>query len=370
MIAENIIAKTDPRFVGNGPFVLIGAMSGTSLDGLDLVRVRFWKNEEKGTWNKHVEETRWISYQGGPWPERLEKAYSSNQYERHEIGFRYSQWLNAQLLDFKGNHSIHAIGSHGHTVAHEPSEGISLQIGNDAIVANGLGCPVVCDFRTADVQRGGQGAPLVPVADQWLYSEFPVCLNLGGFSNASWEQNGIRYAGDLGPVNFILNPYAKQLGYDFDPEGNMARLYTVDRPTLERLNVLKYYFEPFPKSLAREWVESQVFPQLNALEASTALATATAHAAHAIAMGLAHTAPGNVLVTGGGAKNTFLLEQVKAISPREFILPPVEEIDFKEAICFAFLALLRLRGEVNVFASVTGGAQDGCDGRIFEDCMQ
>jgi len=357
----------DPRFSGIGPFTVVGTMSGTSLDGLDLAQVVFWKESPDGPWQKRIEATRFISYADTPWAKDLPAAYTASAAQRIQTSKAYSRWLNAQLTSFIGGSHVDAIASHGHTVAHAPETHFTLQIGNDPELAHGLPCPVVCDFRVADVARGGQGAPLVPVADALLYGDYPVCLNLGGFSNASWDQNGQRKAGDLGPANFILNPYAQALGHAYDPSGELARSGQPDESTLQTLENLPYYHQPFPKSLGREWVEAHIDAALQPLNPLTALATATEHSAWAVAKGLAQAPPGKVLTTGGGAKNRFLLERIKALSGRPLEVPSEEELNFKEAICFAFLGLLRLRGEKNVWASVTGGPEDGCDGTVFGD---
>jgi anhydro-N-acetylmuramic acid kinase len=357
----------DPRFTGIGPFTVVGTMSGTSLDGLDLAQVVFWKEASTGPWQKRIESTHFISYAGTPWAEELPAAYTASEAQRFQTSKAYSHWLNEQLKSFVGDSHVDAIASHGHTVAHEPEKRFTLQIGNDAELALGLPCPVVCDFRIADVARGGQGAPLVPVADALLYGDYPICLNLGGFSNASWDLNGQRRAGDLGPANFILNPYAKALGHLYDPSGTLARSGQPNPSALQTLENLPYYQQPFPKSLGREWVEAYIDATLQPLNPLTALSTATEHSAWAVAKGLAEAPPGKVLTTGGGAKNSYLLERIEVLSGRHLEVPSEEELNFKEAICFAFLGLLRLRGEKNVWASVTGGPEDGCDGTVFED---
>jgi anhydro-N-acetylmuramic acid kinase len=357
----------DARFAGEGPFTVVGTMSGTSLDGLDLAKVVFWKETPTDPWRKRIEATYFIPYANTAWAEDLPAAYTASASQRLLISKAFSGWLNAQLKSFIGTSHVDAIASHGHTVAHEPEKRFTLQIGNDAELALGLPCPVVCDFRVADVARGGQGAPLVPVADALLYGDYPVCLNLGGFSNASWDLNGQRKAGDLGPANFILNPYAQALGQSYDPSGKLARSGQPDPAVLQTLENLFYYEQPFPKSLGREWVESHIDATLKPLDPLTALATATEHSAWAVAKGLAKAPPGKVLTTGGGAKNSYLLERIEVLSGRQLEVPSEEELNFKEAICFAFLGLLRLRGEKNVWASVTGGPEDGCDGTVLGD---
>jgi anhydro-N-acetylmuramic acid kinase len=357
----------DSRFSGIGPFTVLGTMSGTSLDGLDLAQVDFWKDAPTEPWQKRIEATHFIPYENTPWAQDLPAAYTASASQRIQTSKAYSRWLNAQLTSFIGDSHVDAVASHGHTIAHEPEKNFTLQIGNDPERAHGLPCPVVCDFRVADVARGGQGAPLVPVADALLYGDYPVCLNLGGFSNASWDHNGMRRAGDLGPANFILNPYAQALGHPFDPSGELARSGQPDPAVLHTLQDLAYYHQPFPKSLGREWVEAYIDASLKPLNPLTALATATEHSAWAVAKGLAQAPPGKVLTTGGGAKNRYLLERIEALSGRQLEVPSEEELNFKEAICFAFLGLLRLRGEKNVWASVTGGPKDGCDGTVLGD---
>ena len=357
----------DSRFSGIGPFTVLGTMSGTSLDGLALAQVDFWKDAPTEPWQKRIEATHFIPYENTPWAQDLPAAYTASASQRIQTSKAYSRWLNAQLTSFIGDSHVDAVASHGHTIAHEPEKNFTLQIGNDPELAHGLPCPVVCDFRVADVARGGQGAPLVPVADALLYGDYPVCLNLGGFSNASWDHNGMRRAGDLGPANFILNPYAQALGHPFDPSGELARSGQPDPAVLHTLQDLAYYHQPFPKSLGREWVEAYIDASLKPLNPLTALATATEHSAWAVAKGLAQAPPGKVLTTGGGAKNRYLLERIEALSGRQLEVPSEEELNFKEAICFAFLGLLRLRGEKNVWASVTGGPKDGCDGTVLGD---
>ena len=354
------------QFLGNGPFRIGGAMSGTSLDGLDLVVVELTAQANKDRWRYRILSSQFISYQGLEWAQRLPASYYASASEREAISTDYSRWLNQQFHTFFDGQHIQAIASHGHTSLHQPEQGITIQIGNDPCIAEGFeGIPIVGDFRRADVSRGGQGAPLVPLADAFLYANFAICLNLGGFSNASWSIDGVRRAGDLGPVNLLLNHFAQQLGFSFDRGGYVAKSHRADAKCLRELRELPFYGQSFPKSLGREWVESQVLPLLDPLDQGQALATATEHAAWAILHGLKEAPDGPILVTGGGAQNDYLIDLLRAGSNRLWQIPSAEERDFKEAMCFAFLGLRRLRGEVNVWASVTGASSDGCDGTIF-----
>lgn len=354
------------HFQGPGPFYVAGAMSGTSLDGLDLALVSFTPATSGTRWRYSVVKHTCIAYEGTPWAAELSAAYDQPTQVQKGISAAYTTWLNAQLHAFLEDVHVDAIASHGHTVTHLPDQGLTVQIGNDPHLADGFhGIPVVCDFRVADVARGGQGAPLVPLADACLYSEYPICLNIGGFSNASWDIEGQRRAGDLGPANLLINHFAQRLGIPFDPGGQNAQKWTADTATLETLRQLPFYGQSFPKSLGREWVDQVVLPHFASLTDQTALATATTHAAWAICHGIQDAPLGIILATGGGALNDFLIAKIRIGSGRKVVIPTAVERDFKEAICFAFLGLLRLRGETNVWSSVTGSREDGCDGIIY-----
>jgi anhydro-N-acetylmuramic acid kinase len=353
-----------PEFLGPGPFYVGGAMSGTSLDGLDLALVSFWQDGTR--WRHEILQSTCISYEGSPWARRLPESYRLTGSALNRVSWDYSQWLNEAFHAFFDGTPVQAIASHGHTVHHLPAQGITRQIGQDSPLMNGFGeTPIICDFRVGDVTRGGQGAPLVPLADAFLYPDYAVCLNLGGFCNASWIQDGKRRAGDLGPANVLLNHFAQACGYAFDPQGQIARTHDADDSILKVLQELPFYAQDFPKSLGREWVESEVLPLFLDVTPQTALATATHHAAWAIHHGQRHAPPGEVLVTGGGAQNQYFMSLLEQDSTRSWVIPSETERDFKEAICFAFLGLRRLRGEVNIWGSVTGASLDGCDGTIL-----
>ena len=288
---------------------------------------------------------------------------------------------------------------HGHTVEHDPAQGITVQIGHEPSVFTTSPIPVVGDFRSACVARGGQGAPLVPLADRDLFGDYAVCVNLGGFSNASWtDAGGLRRAGDLGPCNGLLNPLAQELGLDYDPEGRYAASGQVNyanpdqaapskEPTSQLANQqraprasqlanqptsqLVYYATPFPKSLGREWMEREFWPVFNVTrppKTEDALATAADHIAWSIAHGLrtAGAPHGPALLSGGGAYNADLIQRIAQHAPEwQWTVAPRDVLEAKEALAFAYLGLLRLRGEANVLASYAGGSIDGCDGTIF-----
>ena len=250
---------------------------------------------------------------------------------------------------------------------HQPENGLTLQIGNLPEIAELLQQTVVCDFRVQDVQLGGQGAPLVPIGDQLLFSEYDYCLNLGGFANCSFEENGKRIAYDICPVNIVLNFLAEKLNLPYDDQGKIARNATVDLNLLDVLDTLQFYRQPPPKSLGLEWVKQFIFPVIEKanISAEDALATMTEHVATQLAAQFKEGS--SVLVTGGGAYNTYLLERVRVHKNLHLKVPETQLVEFKEALVFGLLGVLRLRDAVNCQASVTGAKRDHSSGVIFQN---
>ena len=262
--------------------------------------------------------------------------------------------------------AIDAVCSHGHTILHQPHNGFTLQIGNLPLLHDLLPYTIVCDFRVQDVALGGQGAPLVPIGDELLFSEYDYCLNLGGFSNISFHENGIRKAFDISPVNTVLNYYANAMGLPYDDGGTIAKTGTIHPELLAQLNGLAYYKKAYPKSLGMEFVNDTIFPLLHsfALPAAAILRTFVEHIAFQIA---AVCKPNTkLLITGGGAYHTFLIDRLTHHLPSvQISIPDDKTIQFKEALIFALLGVLRLRNEVNVLASVTGAQRDHSSGQIY-----
>jgi anhydro-N-acetylmuramic acid kinase len=280
-----------------------------------------------------------------------------------------SYYFGRVIKVFIQSHNIEAdfVASHGHTVFHQPGIGLTTQIGSGAAIAVTCGLPVICDFRSTDVGLGGQGAPLVPIGDALLFSDFAFCLNLGGFSNVSYSVGSKRIAYDVCPVNTILNKLALRVGLDFDRDGLLARSGKVDQVLLDKLNDLTYYNLDPPKSLGFEWNDESVWPLINAslLPVQDLLRTVVEHIAIQLANSMSSLVKGKMLVTGGGAKNVFLIERFAAHSEHQLIVPSDLMIDYKEALIFAFLGVLRVRGEVNCLSSVTGASRDSIGGGIY-----
>ncbi len=353
---------------------VLGLMSGTSLDGLDLACAEFCFYSDVFTYEMRACET--ISY-SSEWKQKLSGAYHSLPEEIQKIHTDYGKWLGQTALEFlqRHNQSADLIGSHGHTVFHRPEQGITLQIGDGDEIYRRTGIPVICNFRQQDVQLGGQGAPLVPVGDELLFSDFDFCLNLGGFANISWKESGERRACDITVCNLLLNALSRHLGKEYDEDGLIAKQGSLIPEVLEKWDSLEFYKKSAPKSLGREWYESH-FEDADLLvkyPVQDLLHTATVHIAGQIAHVLDAIRPRlegpsdkacKVLCTGGGVHNRFLISLLKDMTCLRHVMsvPDASLIDFKEALLFGFLAFLKDMGHVNVLASVTGASKNHSSG--------
>ena len=344
---------------------VIGVMSGTSLDGVDLAYIKFNCSDQ---WTYEILQSETVAYPE-TWVEQLKNAFHFSTSELEALNVSYTKLLASIIAEFISKHqlvAIDAVCSHGHTILHQPHNGFTLQIGNLPLLHDLLPYTIVCDFRVQDVALGGQGAPLVPIGDELLFSEYDYCLNLGGFSNISFHENGIRKAFDISPVNTVLNYYANAMGLPYDDGGTIAKTGTIHPELLAQLNGLAYYKKAYPKSLGMEFVNDTIFPLLHsfALPAAAILRTFVEHIAFQIA---AVCKPNTkLLITGGGAYHTFLIDRLTHHLPSvQISIPDDKTIQFKEALIFALLGVLRLRNEVNVLASVTGAQRDHSSGQIY-----
>lgn len=345
---------------------VIGVMSGTSLDGVDLVCVTFNLNT---SWKFSIRHTITIAY-NNYWHDTLERLIDLSLDELKIVDEKYTIYLTNLINDFIEKFDIKyidAICSHGHTALHQPEKGLTYQIGNLPNIANLLSQVVVCDFRVQDVELGGQGAPLVPIGDHLLFPEYDFCLNLGGFANISTEMNNSRIAYDICPVNIVLNHYVRQLDFDFDDGGKIASTGKMNSKLLKRLNALEYYKQNFPKSLGIEWVKEVVIPLIEtfSLSVNDILRTCIEHIAVQISKEINTKANASVLVTGGGVFNLFLMENIQNFTNSNIVIPSKEIVEYKEALIFGFLGVLKLRDEVNCLSSVTGAKSNHSSGKIF-----
>lgn len=343
---------------------VIGLMSGTSLDGVDLVCCRF---SYDGQWNYEVQSKACIPYPTD-WKNKLITAFNRPPALLSELDKEYGAYLGRLVASFISDYKLNPqlISSHGHTIFHKPEEAYTLQIGDGKRMAEITGITVVNDFRKMDVQKGGQGAPLVPIGDRLLFGDYGICLNIGGIANLSFEQNQKRVAYDICPANQVLNSLAQKVGSDYDENGRIARSGQVNQVLLQKLNALDFYQQAGPKSLGREWVQQVYLPVLNqaAPPINDLMSTVCHHIAVQLAKATDHLKPTTMLVTGGSAFNTFLMDCIRSQSKHTIVIPEAQLVNYKEAIVFAFLGYLRINGLTNCLSSVTGAYEDSSCGDI------
>lgn len=353
----------------NKSYRVLGVMSGTSMDGLDLAVCTFSK--EFSNWNYEVLVSATIPYSQSL-KDMIREAYHCSGRRLTEIDIEFGKYIGQQsklFLDSNGL-TVDFIASHGHTIFHEPANGYTLQIGHGASIVANSGIRVVCNFRNLDVALGGQGAPLVPIGDELLFGQYSACLNLGGFANISYNDSNQRAAFDICAVNFVLNKLCFRLGMDYDESGKVSSTGKRIEKLALMLNNLEYYRSSPPKSIGQEWVETYLMPVLGGYsdeKVEDLLFTYTEHVAFQISSILNKLKSVHVLVTGGGAHNLFLVKKIREYTSAKLEIPEKMLIDFKEAIIFAFLGALRVCGEVNCLASVTGASRDSCSGIIYRD---
>lgn len=351
---------------------VIGLMSGTSLDGLDICAVDFAYDNKK--WYYKV-----VCAESADYPaelkQQLAKAQQMSAFEYAYLDSEYGHFLGKRVKSFMRKYGLMPdfIASHGSTVFHQPEKHFTTQIGSGAAIAAETEVDTICDFRTTDVALGGQGAPLVPVGDRALFGDYDYCLNIGGFSNISWDgEDGVRHAYDISPVNYVLNRYMRAIGKEYDEDGKLAESGKCNENLLQQLNSLSYYSLSGPKSLGREWVEEEIFPMLdnfkdengNPLSLPDKLSTFCHHAAYQVSR---NVKSGRVLVTGGGAFNRFLLKLMRQYTPQaEYVLPDALTINFKEALIFAFLGALYVADMPNCMSSVTGAKFSCVGGAMYK----
>ena len=357
---------------------VIGLMSGTSLDGLDMAYCEFIHENEQWQFTIPMAETQ--PYEEA-WREKLSCITEANGEDVVLADQQLGTWMGKAVKTFIEKHQLqpHFIAAHGHTVFHQPERGLTYQIGNGFALQAACQRPVIMNFRNYDVAIGGQGAPLVPVGDRLLFGDYDFCLNLGGIANVSTELHGQRIAYDIGPANMVSNYFMQKEGKDFDENGQVAATGTVAQALADQFDGLDYYSASFPKSLGYEWVWQHLIQPLAQSSLSTLdkLATITHHATRQIAhsvrelMNEKGQTAARVLVTGGGAFNGYFMQCLRQYSSEaiSYIVPEPQLVSFKEALVFALLGVLRVRNEVNCLKSVTGAAHDHSAGVVYGDIV-
>ncbi len=344
----------------------IGVMSGTSLDGVDIACCNFVCDD--GNWD-------WTPLAGNIYPyphemlERLKHSHELNGHDLAQLDVDYGRFLGGLVKKFVAENNCKPafVACHGYTVFHEPQKGLTLQIGSGAQIAAASGIDTICDFRTADVANGGNGAPLVPIGDKLLFGNFAYCLNLGGFANISYDNaEDKRVAFDVCPLNIVANTLTRRIGLEYDKNGGLGRKGVVDKELLAKLNAIPYYKQQPPKSLGREFVDAEILPLFGQrTDIENLLTTYYRHAAYQISCAMASAGKSSVLVTGGGAYNSFFIECLKSATPHHLEIPDPVLVELKEAIIFAFLGALRYYGLPNCWKTVTGAVCDTVGGAVY-----
>lgn len=353
-------------------FCVLGLMSGTSLDGLDIAAVEFTNTNDSWQYKLKVAET--VSYPK-PLLNRLKIAVELSIEEHQMLDIDFGQFIGEAVNDFKTKHliDIDFVCSHGHTSHHKPHQGVTQQLGDAKAIYQKCKIPVINNFRALDVSLGGQGAPLVPIGDELLFAEYDFCLNLGGISNISYVNEAQRIAFDIGMANMPLNYLAGKFQKEYDKDGEIAFAGEVNTALLALLNELDYYTQSPPKSLGIEWFQSHFRPILDAFDCSLEdkMSTVIEHNSYQISKVISEICKTNstpkVLITGGGIKNpAFKARLIKYLEKcAAVVIPDQELVDYKEALIFAFMGVLRFRGEQNVLASVTGASRNSSSGDMY-----
>jgi anhydro-N-acetylmuramic acid kinase len=355
---------------------VIGTMSGSSLDGLDIVFAEF--NENAGKWEYEIKAADCYGY-SNEWVHKLKNSIQSDALDYQLLHTEYGHYIGKEINRFieekKIQYQVALIASHGHTTFHVPSKKMTAQLGDGAAIAAETQLPVVTDLRALDVALGGQGAPIVPIGEKLLLGDYDFFLNLGGIANISF--NAEKYiAFDVCPANRVLNMLANEEGKEFDDAGKIAASGNVNAELLEKLNVLNYYKQPYPKSLANEFGTDVVTPLIldSGCSIPDCLRTYVEHIAIQIKNAITTidsrltTHDSRLLATGGGAFNTFLIERLKEHLKElniDVVIPDENLVKYKEALIMALIGILRWRQEYNVLSSVTGASRDSIGGALW-----
>ena len=362
----------------------IGLMSGSSLDGLDIAYAEFWKDQTGWQYSLLVGETIEYSYK---WHSVLKNIRNYSEEKLMTLHFDYGKLLGELTNNFIAKHNLkpELIASHGHTVFHNPEKGYTFQLGAGEILSEITNITTITNFRIPDILQGGNGAPLVPIGDELLFSEYKACLNIGGIANISFIKNKQRVAFDVCPANQLLNHLAAKKGLSFDENGRLASGGKVLESLYQKLAENPFYFKLYPKSLSNEYVAESFIPLIDRAKGTIEdkLHTVSIHIAdqlykatllierrddiyRPVEMDRTLEGNGKILVTGGGAFNRFLMEALEDIAPYSFTIPDTMLVNYKEALVFALMGVLKINGEINCLASATGARSDSSAGTVYE----
>jgi len=346
-------------------YKVIGLMSGSSLDGVDLAYCEFFYDTK---WHYKILTAETFAY-SEEWLDILTQMHNQTANKLLEFDVKYGKYLGNLINEFISHNKLNPdlISSHGHTIFHNPSLGYTFQLGNGYTIATTTGIKTICDFRIGDIQLGGQGAPLVPIGDKLLFSEYNFCINIGGIANISFDDNNQRIAFDICPANQLLNHLSRQIGKQYDENGNIAQLGKMDNQLFTKLNHHQYYLLPYPKSMSNQLVNSTFIEIIDESKSTIEdkLYTVCKHIAFQISNTTKKHKGNKLLITGGGAHNNFLITAIRKELQQNIPISDRTIIDFKEALIFAFMGILRIEEKVNCLASATGASRDSSIGVIY-----
>ena len=358
---------------------VIGLMSGSSLDGLDIAFAELQENG--GKWQYEIIAADCYSY-SEELKNRLKNAISLNALDYQLLHVDYGHYLGRQVNHFieekELQYQVSLIASHGHTTFHVPAKKMTAQLGDGAAIASETQLPVVTDLRALDLALGGHGAPIVPIGEKLLLGNYDYFLNLGGIANISINRDHY-VAFDICAANRVLNMLANDVGKEYDKDGEMAAQGKLNEQLLEKLDQLDYYRHSYPKSLANDFGTDIVYPIIKKenIAVNDALRTYVEHIALQIKKAIADpkatgsrlSAPNSTLLaTGGGALNKFMVDIIKSQLHElnvEVVVPDHNLVNFKEALIMGLIGVLRWRQEYNVLSSVTGALRDSIGGALW-----
>lgn len=348
----------------------IGLMSGSSLDGIDLAYVKFTTLPDGYTYD--LIATACIPYTS-EWITFL-KTYTDSEiniiFEKDQaLGRLFGTVINGFLKE-NNITDIDFIANHGHTLYHNPTAYTTVQIGNGSQIAALTGITTIDQLRLKDVALGGQGAPIVPIMDLNLLSAYTYCLNIGGIANITINDPKHPIAFDICAANQILNYFAQKVGMEYDKNGALAQSGRVDWELVHQHHEQTPFLNQLPPKSLDNTYSKNIIAALEQLSVIDALATACAHIAFEIKTSLTslHCKNGTILLTGGGAKNSFLTAliqtELQALNI-EVVIPEEQMIDYKEAIAMAFIGYLRLENKKNVLHQISGAQESSINGCIW-----
>ncbi len=348
-------------------------MSGTSCDGLDLALCLFSGEFPKVEFE--IISAKCFQY-SAEWREKLQISMHCSALELAKLENEWSRKVAKDICEFIGSQEVkpELIGFHGHTIFHQPQHGFTVQMGSGATISRLTGIDTICDFRQQDVALGGQGAPLVPMGEKWLFEEFEGFMNLGGFSNVTERKmqpdgSEIMQAFDVCALNIVLNQLCGKIGLEYDAGGKVAAQGKISLSLIEELQKIEYHQTGKQGSLGLEWVEAELFPVIDRFAETENLSIEDQIATYTefCAITCAHAMPsGKYLLSGGGTHNAHLLERMRIHTKSILEVPEPLINDFKEALIFAFLAGLRVECVNNTLASVTGASHSGINGAFYK----